>query len=219
MKISSVVFIGVCTAMCNADVLYDLSPYDPDLAFASDSVPGQFNNQRIAETFQLADASEIQSLRWWGRSEGAFFNDLRNMESFTMAIFSDAAGLPGTQIASETAQTTAIAPVKVGTTGSGIPIWEFNYTLSTPVTVAQGDYWFSVGSDNVDPDGDGFYWEAAIPKVSDNFAAQVPVGSDWEISGFSDLSFQVNGVVVPEPSSFLAVGAISLLWFLRKKVG
>jgi hypothetical protein len=217
MKILTVILAGACTAMCSAELLYDLSPYDADLAFAADSVFGQFNNQRIAETFELATPSSIEALRWWGRSEGSFFNDLRNMESFTVAIFSDSAGLPGTQLASETALTTSIAPVEVGATGSGIPIWEFNYALSQPLVVESGNYWLSVGSDNFDPDGDGFYWQAALPKVSDNFAAQVPVGSDWEISGFADLAFQVHGAAVPEPTGFVGLAALSMLWLLRKK--
>lgn len=195
-----------------ADLLYDLSPYNPDLAFASDAVPGQFNNQRLAEAFTIGSPAEIQRLTWWGRSEGAFFNDLRNMESFTMAVFSDNGGLPGAQLRSETALTANVNPVQVGVNPSGVPIWEFGYTLSNPLPVDPGVYWFSVGSDNFDPEGDGFYWHAAVPKVSDNFAAQIPVGSNWEITGFADLSFQLHGVVVPEPSSWflLAVGVAFL---------
>ncbi|MGI8924558.1 MAG: PEP-CTERM sorting domain-containing protein [Fimbriimonadales bacterium] len=191
----------------SADLLYDLSPHDPQLAFASDSVPGQFNNQRLAEAFTIGSPSEIQRFKWWGRSEGAFFSDLRNMESFTMAVFADDAGMPGTELASETALTEDIAPIEVGEDPFGIPIWEFDFTMDSSLAVAPGNYWFSVGSDNFDPDGDGFYWQAAVPSVSNNFAAQIPVGSDWEISGFADLSFQIHGVVVPEPATLAAVAA------------
>jgi hypothetical protein len=205
MKLYSIAVLTLVAGVANADLLYDLSPYDSDLAFASDSVSGQFNNQRIAETFSLNQPAEIQRIVWWGRSEGAFFNDLRNMEFFTMAILEDSAGLPSAKLVTETALTAGVNPVEVGTTPGGIPIWQFDYTLANPISVGAGSYWFSTGSDNFDPDGDGFYWQAAVPKVSDSFAAQVPVGSSWEITGFADLAFQIHGIVVPEASTVLAL--------------
>ncbi|MBA3726013.1 MAG: hypothetical protein H0W86_06075 [Armatimonadetes bacterium] len=183
-KLSIAVVAIVITSGASADLLYDLSPFDPELAFASDSVSDQFNNQRLAEVFTMCSPADIQRFKWWGRSEGAFFNDLRNMESFTMAVFADSGGLSGSELVSVTALTEDVNPVEVGTDPFGIPIWEFDFTMDSSLVVAPGNYWFSVGSDNFDPDGGGFYWQAAVPSVSNNFAAQVPVGDIWETSGF-----------------------------------
>lgn len=97
------------------------------------------------------------------------------------------------------------------TNSQGLPIYEFDYILSNPITVSPGSYWFSVGTKNFDPDGDGFYWNAAVPEVSGNFAAQIPVGGKWQISGFADLSFQIHGTIVPEPASIFALGIFALL--------
>lgn len=96
MKIFSLLLIFWLVFSAKAELLYDLSPFDPEQAFASDSVPGQFNNQRLAEAFSLSIPAEIARMKWWGRSEGAFFEDLQNMETFTVAVFTDSGGLPGT---------------------------------------------------------------------------------------------------------------------------
>lgn len=198
-----------------ADLLYDLSPFDPELAFASDAVPGQFNNQRLAETFTLTNAAAVNEFRWWGRSEGAVFSDLRNFSSFTMRVYDDNDGLPGNLLFTQVSPTAALNPIQVATDPSNRPIYLFDGVLGAPLALAAGSYWFSVGATAIDPNGDGFYWQAAIPTVSGNFAADAGVNGTWNTSGFADLSFQVYGAPVPEPTTLVAVlmglaGAVAL---------
>jgi hypothetical protein len=155
----AVVALGASVAW--GDVLYSLGPPDPNVAFASDSVPGQFNNQRLGERFTLAQPAEVMLVRWWGGSENAFFPDLRNMETFSIAIHAEAASLPGTRVHEVTVAVSSTGPTAIGMRSNGAAWYRHEFTFAQPVALSAGAYWLSVGTANTDPDGDGWYWSAS----------------------------------------------------------
>ena len=214
---------GACCALVSvaqANVLYDLGPFDPELAFASDAVAGQFNNQRLSEAFVLGQSSQVESVVWWGRSEGSFFPDLTNMSSFTVSLYVDAGATPGAQVFTSTVPISSVTPTVVGQDSSGNNLYSFNFQFGQTVALQSGTYWLSVGTTNVDPDGDGFYWQASQLSVSRNFNAQTPGDATWNTSGFADLALQVNGTAaVPEPASVLVLGIPALLALRRRRKG
>lgn len=211
-------FVVICLlahgAAAHADVLYSTAPFDPELAFASDSVPNQFNNQRLAEAFDLTFDSTVNDVRWWGRSEGAFFLDLTNMESFTVAIYQDSGMLPGAQVFSATVPLASVNPTIVGVDSADRNLYSFDFGFGGGLDLPLGTYWLSVGTDNFDPNGDGFYWQASQQLIDGTFAADLGVVGAWETSGFADLAFEVNGV--PEPTTLATLcGGLAIL--LRRR--
>jgi hypothetical protein len=64
----------------------------------------------------------------------------------------------------------------------------------------------ALGTENVDRNGDGFYWQASQDRISGNFAADNGVSGSWGTSGFGDLALHVSGAPVPEPASIAAIG-------------
>jgi hypothetical protein len=208
--------LALGATLASADSLYTTGTFDPELAFASDSVPGQFNNQRLAEAFVLPSMSNLSDVNWWGRSEGSFFHDLTNMSNFTIAIFADAGAIPGTQVFSATVPVASVTPTVVGTDSSGNDIYNFDFGFGSGLTLDRGTYWLSVGTENVDPNGDGFYWQASQERISGNFAADNGVSGSWGTSGFADLALQVNGAPVPEPASIAAIG-LGIAGLLRRR--
>ena len=209
--------VALSAAAANAASLYSTGTFDPELAFASDAVPGQFNNQRLAEAFVLSSTSIVSDVQWWGRSEGSFFHDLSNMSSFTLAIYSDAGAIPGSQVFSSNVPVATVTPTVVGTDSSGNNLYSFDFSFAGGLSLERGTYWLSVGTENVDPDGDGFYWQASQQRISGNFAADSGVSENWGTSGFADLALQVNGSPVPEPATLAGVGLGALALLRRRK--
>lgn len=210
--------LAVCVAGARADILYTTGTFDPENAFASDSVAGQFNNQRLAEAFVISSNSNLTSVQWWGRSEGSFFPDLTNMSTFTVSVYQDAGAVPGTEVFTSTTAVNSVSPTVVGVDSNGRNLYSFNFAFASQLNLQQGTYWLSVGTENIDPEGDGFYWMASQDTISGSFAAQNPVGDPYRSSGFADLALQINGAPVPEPMTVigLAVGAAGLLRRRRK---
>jgi hypothetical protein len=135
-----------------------------DEAFASDSVFGQANGQMIAESFSLDKQDQVRSVRWWGRSENNFFTDLRNMESFTVRLHGSSAGLPGPILAEKTITVAASSPVTVGTASNGSTVYRHHVNFDSPLSLAAGTYWVSIGAATTDKNGDGWYWSTTSPK-------------------------------------------------------
>lgn len=216
INMRGIALLGLVTlgaASSYGDVLYSTGEFDPELAFASDSVSDQFNNQRLAEAFVLSSDSEVSNVQWWGRSEGGFFPDLRNFSTFTVSVYRDAGAIPGAEVFSSTVSVDSVNPTIVGTDFSNLNLYSFDFSFGDGLTLEQGTYWLSVGTQNVDPEGDGFYWLASLDQISGSFAADGGVNGTWNSSGFADLAMTVNGAPVPEPASLavLGVGAMALL--------
>lgn len=217
MKSAVVACLLAFGTAAHADVLYSTAPFDPELSFASDSVPGQFNNQRLAETFVLTSDSNLSDVHWWGRSEGSVFLDLTNMASFVVSVYEDSGGLPGAQAFTQNVTVASVNPTIVGVDSSGRNLYSFDFVFAGGgLDLLGGNYWLSVGTQNFDPQGDGFYWQASQQTIDGTFAADFEVDGSWETSGFADLALEVNGSPVPAPATLAALGG-GLAFLMRRR--
>jgi hypothetical protein len=196
------VLAGAITAP--AEVLYEQTGFSGAGYFA-DGVAGQFYDQRIAESFTLGGAASVDQITWHGGSENFVFPDLTNFSSFWLRIYADAAGAVGAEVWSGNFSTANTNPVINGVLvggGNG-----YDHTVNTGgIALAGGTYWLSVGSVNVSPGDDAYAWSQSTNFYDNSIAAEIGFGSGYQIfPGNADVVFGIHGV--PEPGTFLAIGA------------
>ncbi|HWB20533.1 MAG TPA: hypothetical protein VG711_09555, partial [Phycisphaerales bacterium] len=83
------------SAMADGPVVYSQLLPSYTSGFFADGVAGQYYSERIADDFTLGSATSVNGVIWAGSSEGFYYSDLTNFNSFRISIFSDAGGLPG----------------------------------------------------------------------------------------------------------------------------
>lgn len=109
--------------------------------------------QVLAENFVLAEETTIETVRFWG---GMHPSDHTPANEWYIAFYEDAAGYPGTEIASYEALTGNM--VQTGITLFGVHEWDVSVMLDTPLTLAAGTYFVAVYVNSVG-DSDSWFWE------------------------------------------------------------
>lgn len=203
--------LGALTAFlfagASAAVLVDQTPFGTTNAYFSDGVPGQWYDQAIADDFTVSGLPvEITKITWWGASENFIFPDLTNFSSWWIRIYNDAAGLPGGQVFSLNVPKAATNPTYTGVNGTwGGHIYRQDVG-GLLVFLMPGTYWLHIGSVNINPNDDAWAWSQSQNNYNNTFAFGPPGGA-WTISqGGGDLTFMIEGNVIPEPATLFAVG-------------
>lgn len=129
------------------------------------------------------------------------------MDSFNIFFYDDDSGLPETN-ASVGEMTGTVSGAATGLTNSvGTPIFEWDFSFSSPIALAAGTHWISVQSKK--PGIRDFVWAA-----SDANGVATSRGlstSPWQLLGTSqnDRAFTLfddDATTVPEPATILLLG-------------
>lgn len=163
-----------------------------------------FYNQRIADNFALGASAGyvLNSVTWWGGSEGAFFPDLTNMSGFEIEIFDGS----NTSVFSTVVGTGSLSVTDLGLGGFGANVYQLTLSGLNANIGTGGNYLISVGGVYVAPQNDAFVWHWAVPGDSQIFANADLSDTFTSFPGNPDVAFELNGTVVPEPASMAVLG-------------
>ncbi len=182
--------------------VYSQAPFDPTgIGTLSQTVP-DFVAGRGADNFVLSASAMANGVRWWGSS--VKFDDLTFLETFTVEIYLDEAGLPGASVTGPMTFTNAATnPTEV------VPFIFEQEVKFPPVALTAGEYWVSVSSAAEFVGTDFLNWILADGVFDDRFAYQSQGASYQPVVGFGDQAFEIQ---VPEPATFalLSMGLLIL---------
>jgi hypothetical protein len=216
------VLIGFGCHPAFALILFEQPPLDRGIGFFS-SVNA--SNQNL-DNFSFSNDVSIRSITWWGYYPD---NDLPlSGASFTVRIYGDSGGSPGTVIEHVDATSSALdSPFNTGLITSSqeeINIFRFDLVLTSELNLLAGDYYLAVMNDpNKTSFDENFDWSWSSAVSGDALRWLGSDGITWFSANPHDLAFQFNGVTggsVSNASSLLLVlvGAISACIFsLRRK--
>jgi hypothetical protein len=156
--------------------------------------------QVLAESFTVITGGmgyDLQQIIIWG---GYFPNNIPlAVDDFDVLVHSDAAGIPGAVICSETGMA-ATSRVDTGVDLFGVDEYMVTLDLATACNLADGTYWIEVFN-NTGFGTDDWFWEVGNTDpvngaVGSAYAFEAP-GVTWNIDPATDLAVQLNGTVVP----------------------
>lgn len=212
MNLKGIVALAVLAGtavMAHAVTLVDQSDFN-DNGWFSDGAANQFYDLRAAEGFNLAAASTIDTIEFWGGSENFLFDDLTNFASFEVAFWnaSPAAPIPtGSPLWTQTFSKANTNPVDTGflnVAGGKV----YHHTINgLNINLGPGNFFMSVGSINVSPGDDAYAWSGTVSTYTGDHAQENGYGTGtWIVATPEDLAFRLSGPV-PEPGTFIAIGA------------
>ena len=131
---------------------------------------------------------------------------------FSLALYTDAAGAPGTAVESLSGNATP-------TTGT------YSYTSSGSTLAANTTYWVVAAGPSSGPD---YYFNfTTTPSTAETGAAGWTIGNSysystspsltWTPAGSSAIQFSVNTTAVPEPSSYAALAGVGALMLVASR--
>lgn len=161
-------------------------------------------NQRIADNFSLGASAGyvLNSVTWWGASEGAFFPDLTNMSGFEIEIF-DASN---TSVFSTVVGTGSLSVTDLGAGNYGSNVFQLTLGGLNANIGTGGNYLISVGGVYVNPFDDAFVWHFGVPGDSTIYYNTDLTDTFTQFGPINDVAFELNGTVVPEPASMAVLG-------------
>ncbi|MDX9910619.1 MAG: hypothetical protein RBS39_02170 [Phycisphaerales bacterium] len=184
---------------------------DPALVgqgYFSHSEPRQTRNFKHADQFSISTSARVESVAWWGISEGVASDDLANFDEFTIELFESVTAdtgnpRPGTRIAQERFSMAQTAPTP---TGRRAPApdnaieYRHHATLATPVQLdADKTYFIAISARSILPRGDGWKWRDT--ELVDGYSVSYSYASgQWLELIDTDSAFELHGVV-PAPAS------------------
>lgn len=213
------IFVALCASgicgIAGAAPLYSQPNNLPTLGgFYSVGSAGQFFSQRMADDFTIAGGT-VTKLRWWGSSQNFAFPDLTNITGFDVAVYGDAEGIPdaGNVLYHSSP---ALAGLTITPTG-GISIagaiqYQFDLDIS-PLALAGGKYWFSVGGLLANPFGDTFVWNLSSVGDGANASFFYP-NSGW--IAFPESGANMAFEIVPAPG-VLGLAGLGLVASARRR--
>jgi hypothetical protein len=184
-----------------AAVIYDNG--SPGGGFAQTSDRDFIDGIEAADDFSLtAGHTTIQDIHWWGTYIGS--NTPQAVDSFTINIFDDASGKPGSLVATPTI--TNLTRTDTGTDFGSSDIFLYSAIVSDTPLAAGTTYWLSIVNDTTVDTDDNWAWVGTVGDL--HSAIRVAPNTTWENSNTNDLAFNLTGDVttdgpVPEPSTLL----------------
>jgi len=202
-----------CTALALAiggqaagDVIYsqDVAGDDVpiDFGYFSHYEPRSNHNYLHSDDFVLERGATIESVVWWGIGEGLIYDGIDNVANFRVAFYeADETDpdnpLPGTLIAEELHTKDQTSPTPTGRVDADDTIeYRHEVALSTPVDLAPGKYFLSIGADSVNTRYDAWQWRDSVPA---NGYASIYWYSlaIWRPEHHTDSAFELHGVPAP----------------------
>jgi hypothetical protein len=196
-----------CGAGCNSYLLQ--SPNQSNGIFAEASCNLCGGPQVLADQFTVSSNQDVCTLNVWG---GYFPSNTTPADSFTLIVHSDAAGLPGGVVYSE-----SNVPSSRATTGIvlfGVDEWEYTLTPSATISLLSGNtYWIELYNDTV-ASADDWFWEVgnvASPGLAGSgFAFEAP-GVNWNFDSANSFALQVCSSGPIDPPDCNDFGCTELL--------
>ena len=161
----------------------------------------------VYDDFTLPSGGKINQVNWSGLDEGG-------LKGFTVSIWSDKGGLPGTLLASD--NITGLAGEKasgnVYLDSPGSPIYNYSATLGSPFSAApETEYFLSIVGTG---DNGCWCWETSAVGNTGILQYQDVLGYN-PIQKDAGMAFTLE--TVPEPST-IALGLFGALAFLFRRV-
>ena len=216
----SAAIVGFNPSAAEAALLFTngnpLSPSGPisDLCAVGICDPNTAVFNEVGDNFALSSRSVVQSVLWSGGY--AFGDDLLATDNFSVRIFDLSNGVP------LAVPRLDYSNIQVSRSDLGGGLHRYRYDLSTPVTLASGNYFLSVVN-NTPTDPDDWFWAgSSFPGAGNPFFRDRPQQSDgsfevvdWQPlppEGSAELSFAIRGESVPTPAllpGLIGLGAVA----------
>lgn len=202
MKRALFVLAGICVAGASqATLLWD---YGMSTGGYGGSWANTTGGQEFADIAVFTSAVSVTQYIYFTNF------DPFNFGTMHVKVFADAGGIPGAPI---TTQDLAVSGYNIDGVYGGETVYRVALNLSTPVNLGAGTYWWGAS---------GNAFEAAQvslnnPAPGDGLMAMYISGSYNSMATVGDQAYQLNGSIVPEPATLLALGGFSALLLLRRK--
>jgi hypothetical protein len=198
---------------------YDFGDYGVyDAGNPTYTVNGQtYQSEMVADSFALNQDSTISTVKIWGPSSFP----LSGM-TFTVNFYANTNGNPGALLESETVTTTGTIESQPDPGLPGLYIESFLNTgsLSAPVTLPSGSYFFGAWNDNIVAGVSSWTWNASTDGQGNALLldSASPEYNVLPVDTGSNVEFELDGTAVPEPSTyFLLLSSVTMLFLAKRR--
>lgn len=210
--------LALLNAPLQGGVVYTQSttsvPANVGMGWYSSSEPRPTRNFKHADNFVLAADATINTVRWWGLSEGVSHTNLSNFDTFTIEFWTGRT-LPNGNIRPldlisattiEDDETDATATGRSST--SGALEYMHEATLNESVSLLAGEtYWISISARSIDPSADVWQWQDSDDY--DTRSSSYDYGqSRWLVLEDTDSAFELIAVPSPGTGVMLAMSGM-----------
>ena len=165
---------------------------------------GVFGNEMTAyiqaEDFTLAAPTTLTGVRFWAFD----LSPVSYAGSIAWRIYADNSGEPGAVIASD-----VVVPTRVWDHDSWFTSYQHDFTLA--VALGAGTYWLGLHNGDLTLTDGWYYWETAGLNATLTGHEDNLFDTDGWYDNGQEHAFQLYGGVVPEPSTWLLLGA-GFIW-------
>lgn len=170
------------------------------------------SGKRLADVFSLGAAATARSVTWRGMY--AQSNTPTFPTDFTLTIFDDSAGLPGSVLSNTSV---SVTPIDTGDDLGDFDVYEFQADLTPTLLLAGTNYWFSPLADTT-VDADDFWFWARAASGGSAHQSDVTGNGSWVIENGRGPSYFILDdqalATVPEPATatlaLLGLGGLML---------